>query len=150
MVRILIDGDGCPVVDRTISLAQEYRVPCILFCDTAHRLERSGSITVVADKGRDSVDFLLVNQAAPGDIVVTQDYGLAAMCLGRGAFPIRQDGLVYSNDNIDALLTARHTAHRVRRGGGRLKGPPKRTKEEDADFESSLRKLLAQIGRSHT
>lgn len=147
MVRILIDGDGCPVVDRTISLAQEYRVPCILFCDTAHRLERSGAITVVADKGRDSVDFVLVNQAAPGDIVVTQDYGLAAMCLGRGAFSIRQDGLVYSSDNIDALLTARHTAQRVRRGGGRLKGPSKRTKEEDADFESSLRKLLAQIGR---
>lgn len=141
-MRILIDGDGCPVVDLTLRLARERKIPCVIFCDTAHMFRRDGAVTVTVDKGADSVDFALVNQICPGDLVVTQDYGLAAMCLGRGAIPIRQDGLVYDDANIDALLTVRHTTHRIRRGGGRLKGAAKRTAAEDAAFEAALRRLL--------
>ncbi len=141
-MRILIDGDGCPVVDRAISVAHDYRTPCLIFCDTAHRFQRSGAVTITVDKGADSADFALVNQIQPGDVVVTQDYGLAAMCLSRGARPIRQDGFLYSDDNIGALLTARHVARKIRNGGGRLKGPPRRSPAEDDAFERALRSLL--------
>lgn len=141
-MRILIDGDGCPVVNGTIALAREYTLECVIFCDTAHRMERDGARTIVVDKGADSVDFALVNEVHPGDIVVTQDYGLAAMCLGRAAVPIRQDGLVYDDDNIGALLNARHTAKKIRNGGGRIKGPAKRKERENRDFEAALRTLI--------
>lgn len=144
-MQILIDGDGCPVVDKTISLANEYHLPCAIFCDTAHQFQRPGVKTVVVDQGADSVDFALVNQLRAGDILVTQDYGLAAMGLARGAVPIRQDGLIYSNDNIDALLTVRHTAKKIRSSGGRLKGPSKRRPEDNAAFEAALRLLLDDI-----
>jgi len=77
-----------------------------------------------------------------GDIAITQDYGLAAMCLARGAVPISQDGMIYSDSNIDALLMQRHTAKKIRKAGGRLKGPGKRTKEQDIAFEQNLIKLL--------
>ena len=80
----------------------------------------------------------------PGDIVVTQDYGLAALCLARGCTPIRQDGLIYTADNIDALLMARHESGRLRRGGVRLKGPRKRTAADDAAFLASLCRVLDQ------
>jgi len=99
-------------------------------------------------KGTDSVDFVLVNMVCPGDIVVTQDYGLAAMCLARCAMPIRQDGLVYSNNNIDALLQERHTAKKIRMSGGRLKGSAKRTPKQDKDFEEKLRNMLSGLNRS--
>lgn len=84
------------------------------------------------------MDFALVNLVQPRDIVVTQDYGLAAMCLARNARPISQDGLEYTSDNIDSLLLARHTAHKIRSGGGRLKGSKKRSAEQDQAFIRAL------------
>ncbi|MDL2274457.1 DUF188 domain-containing protein [Oscillospiraceae bacterium OttesenSCG-928-G22] len=143
-MTILIDADGCPVVDTTIHLAVEYGCECILVCDTSHEFQRKGARTVTVSKGADSVDFMLVNMVLPGDIVVTQDYALAAMCLARKAIPIRQDGLVYTDNNIDALLHERHTSRKIRMGGGRLKGGTKRTAAEDVAFEASLRSLLTQ------
>ena len=77
-----------------------------------------------------------------GDIVVTQDYGLAAMCLARHAVPISQNGMVYTNNNIDALLNERHTAKKIRMAGGRLKGNSKRTPEQNVAFEQNLKELL--------
>ena len=147
-MRILIDGDGCPVVDRTITVAHDCRIPCLIFCDTAHRFERQGAVTITVDKGADSTDFALTAQVRPEDIVVTQDYGLAAMCLSRGAAAIRQDGLIYDDGNIDGLLELRHQAKKVRAAGGRLKGPPKRQPQEDDDFEAALRTLLEKEKKS--
>ena len=91
------------------------------------------------------MDFALVNRLSAGDVVVTQDYGLAAMCLAKGAAVLRQDGLEYTAENIDALLSARAAAQKIRRAGGRLKGPAKRTREEDRAFEQALDLLLARL-----
>ncbi len=142
MARILIDADGCPVVDIAVRLAKEYQAECLILCDTSHVFEKNGAVTLTFSKGADSVDFALVNMLKAGDIVVTQDYGLAAMCLARGAVPVSQNGMEYSAHNIDALLLARHTARKIRNAGGRLKGPAKRTSAQDKDFENKLRALL--------
>lgn len=141
-MRLLIDADGCPVVDIAIKLAREAGIECIIFCDTAHVFERAGARTVMVSQGADSVDFALVNEVRAGDIVVTQDYGLAAMSLARRAVPVSQDGLVFTAENIDALLLSRHTARKVRQAGGRTKGPRKRTPEQDRVFEAALRRLI--------
>lgn len=141
-MRILVDADGCPVVDITLRLAAAHGAETVLFCDTAHVFERPGARTVTVSQGADSVDFALVNALVPGDIVVTQDYGLAAMCLAKGARPLHQDGMRYTADNIDALLLARHTARKVRAAGGRLKGSPKRTPAQDRAFARALEALL--------
>ena len=141
-MRILIDADGCPVVNNTIRLAKKYARECLLLCDTSHVFEREGVKTITVSKGADSVDFALVNMVHAGDIVVTQDYGLAAMCLARGARPINQDGMQYTADNIDALLLARHTAKKIRDAGGRLKGPQKRRSDQDQAFDRGLEALL--------
>jgi uncharacterized protein YaiI (UPF0178 family) len=142
MMKILIDADGCPVVDIAVRQARQFNVECLILCDTSHVFEKAGATTLTFSKGADSVDFALVNMLHPGDIVVTQDYGLAAMCLARGAVPISQDGLAYTDGNIDALLLARHTARKIRNAGGRLKGPSKRAAEQDKAFEDKLRELL--------
>lgn len=141
-MRILIDADGCPVVDVTVRLANQAQRECLILCDTAHVFEKPGAKTLTVSKGADSVDFALVNLVEAGDLVVTQDYGLAAMCLARGAIPIHQDGMVYTTENIDALLLARHTAKKIRNAGGRLKGFPKRTPAQDTAFEQTLKTLL--------
>ena len=141
-MRILIDADGCPVVDETLKIAKQFAPECLILCDTSHRFEREGAQTLVFSKGADSVDFALVNRVEPGDIAVTQDYGLAAMCLAKRALPLSQDGLLYTEENIGALLQSRYAAQKIRRSGGRLKGPKKRTSEQDAAFERTLRRLL--------
>lgn len=141
-MRILIDADGCPVVDITVGLAKRYGVECIILCDTSHEFSRDGAKTVVVEKGADSVDFKIVNLVGEGDIVVTQDYGLAAMCLARKAIPVSQNGLVYTDKNIDQLLFTRYVSKKIRNAGGRMKGPSKRTAEQDKAFEAALEKLI--------
>lgn len=141
-MRILIDADGCPVVDITVRLAVKHGIECIILCDTSHEFNRDGATTIVVEKGADSVDFKIVNLVGEGDIVVTQDYGLAAMCLARKAVPVSQNGMVYTDQNIDKLLFTRYVSKKIRNAGGRMKGPQKRTSEQDAAFEEVLEKLI--------
>lgn len=141
-MRILIDADGCPVVDLTVRLAKKYGIECTILCDTSHEFNRDGAKTVVVEKGADSVDFKIVNLVGEGDIVVTQDYGLAAMCLARKAIPVSQNGLVYTDKNIDQLLFTRYVSKKIRNAGGRMKGPSKRTPEQDKAFKAVLERLI--------
>lgn len=143
-MKVLIDADACPVVDIAVRLCREFHIPCILLCDTAHTMHREGAQTLVFDKGADSVDFALVNRVSPGDTVITQDYGLASMCLARQARVLHQDGWAYTEDNIQALLWSRHETKKYRASGGRVKGPSKRTPQQDKAFADSLRTLLQQ------
>ena len=142
-MKVLIDADGCPVVEITAELCRKYKVKCVAVCDTAHVLNLDGIEAITVSKGRDSADFVIVNLLDKGDIVVTQDYGLGAMCLARGARAVNQDGLEYRSDNVDGLLMARHIARKIRAGGGRLKGKPPRKPEQDAAFASKLNEMLA-------
>lgn len=143
-MKVLIDADACPVSDIAVRLSRKYRIECILLCDTAHEMHREGAITLVFDKGADSVDFALVNRVNAGDIVITQDYGLASMCLARQAKVLHQDGWAYTEDNIQALLFQRHAAKTHRMAGGRMKGPPKRKPQQDIQFANALETLLQQ------
>ncbi|MCL2775395.1 MAG: YaiI/YqxD family protein [Oscillospiraceae bacterium] len=142
-MTVLIDADGCPVVDITVKTANQAGIECVIICDTSHIFEKPGIKTVIVSKGNDSVDFALVNMAQKGDIVVTQDYGLAAMCLARGAVCVNQNGMIYSDGNIDSLLMQRYTSKKIRMSGGRTKGPAKRTQEQDKAFEQTLKELIS-------
>ena len=141
-MTVFIDADACPVVDITAELAFERNIPCVLICDTAHTIERDGCTTVTADKGADSADIKLFNMIKSGDICVTQDYGLAAMCLGKGAAALNQNGLIYTDKNIETLLYTRYVNKKIRLSGGRTKGPKPRTAENDEAFRRSLIKIL--------
>ncbi len=143
-MKIFIDADGCPVVNETISLCGEFDRECIIICDTAHQIERDGATTITVEKGADSADFRLVNMLSKGDVAVTQDYALAAMGLSRGARIVNQNGLEYTDKNIDSLLMQRFVAKKVRNAGGRLKGPSKRTKEQTEAFVRTLRRILEE------
>ena len=141
-MKVLIDADACPVVPIAVALCRHYRIPCTLLCDTAHRIEQDGATTLTFDKGSDSVDFALANRVCSGDLVITQDYGLASMCLARGARVLHQDGWEYTEWNIDALLLQRHESRKFRSAGGRTKGPKKRTAEQDRSFSTALETIL--------
>lgn len=141
-MKVLIDADGCPVVDLTVSVCRKFGVECIILCDTSHVFSKPGARTVTVSKGADSVDFALVNLLAPGDIAVTQDYGLAAMCLAKDAVVLNQDGMVYDDTNMSSLLESRYYAKKVRMSGGRLKGSKKRTVDQDEKFSIQLIKMI--------
>lgn len=141
-MKLLIDGDGCPVVDIAIKICNQMGVPCLLLSDTAHQFFQEGAQTLVFDKGADSVDYALVNRVELGDIVITQDYGLASMCLARKARILHQDGWEYTQDNIDGLLLFRHDSRKHRAAGGRTKGPQKRKPQQNAAFTAALSKML--------
>lgn len=144
-MKILIDADGCPVIDITISIAKKFGIEAIIMCDTAHIFNKPGIETIILSKGSDSVDFALVNKVKKDDIIVTQDYGLAAMALAKCGHPINQNGKLYTNENIDQLLFTRHISKKARNAGARTKGPKKRQKEDDIKFEESLTYLINHL-----
>lgn len=133
-MRIYVDADACPVTDIAVDWAVGKGLEISLICDSAHEMRRAGARTLTVHRGDDSADYVIVNLLLPGDLVITQDYGLAAMCLARGARAINQDGRAYTEDNIDGLLAMRHLARAARRAGERTKGPKKRGREQDAAF----------------
>lgn len=147
MTRILVDADACPVVRIVEDIAAAHGLPVTLLCDTNHVLTSSYSEVKVIGAGADAVDFALVNLCARDDIVVTQDYGVAAMALGKGARAIHQSGRIYTPENIDQLLFERHLAKKQRNGKGKhhLKGPRKRTSEDDERFARAFEKLVLEV-----
>ena len=141
-MKILIDADGCPVVDLTLRIALRAGVNVLILCDTSHRIERPGAQTLIFDQGADSVDFAIVNRLSPGDLVITQDYGLASMVLARGGRALSQSGLAYNDENIDSLLEARYETKKRIRAGKHVKGPAKRTAAQDEAFAGALTACL--------
>lgn len=146
-MKVLIDGDGCPVIDIVISVAKKLKVEVVILCDTSHLIYRENVETIIISKGENSVDFALINKMNKKDVVVTQDYGLATMVLAKGGYCINQNGLIYDDSNINELLYSRHISQKLRKSGGKVKGPKKRTDEDNLKFEKSLRKLFNNINQ---
>ena len=146
-MRLLIDADACPVTALSAGIAKEYGIPVVLICDTNHVQHIADAEVITVDPGADAADLALANRCRPGDLVITQDYGVAALALGRGAYAMHHSGRQYTNENIDALLAERYTSGKIRRAKSRnhLKGPPKRTTEDDKRFETAFRRLLQEI-----
>lgn len=141
-MRILIDADACPVVNLAIKIALQYKIEIILYCDKNHILEKENAKTIYVNPGNDAVDFVLLRDTKENDIVITQDFGLASMILGKKAHCINQNGLIYNKFNIDSLLFSRQMSKKMRDKGKRTKGPKKREGKDDLSFKTSLTSLI--------
>ena len=147
MPHIYVDADACPVVKQIEKVAKYHNIPVTLFCDTNHVLSSNYSEVRIIGSGADAVDFALVNFCRAGEIVVTQDYGVAAMALARGAYAINQDGWQYTNGNIESLLAKRHFIKKMKNATHKhhIKGARKRTDGDDEKFTEALEKLLDKV-----
>ena len=144
-MMIYVDADACPVTRIAEDIARKHSIPVTLLCDTNHALTSDYSAVKVIGAGADAVDFALINLCQRGDMVITQDYGVAALALGKGARAIHQSGKWFTDENIDGLLMDRHLAKKARRGGKHhLKGPAKRTEEDNKRFAESFERLIQE------
>ena len=143
-MRILIDADGCPVIKETIKVAKKFNLEAVIFCDTSHYFDEENVKTIFISKGVDAVDFAILNNIKTGDIVVTQDYGLASLVLSKNSYAINQNGMIYTKENIDELLYSRYLSKKMRSSGARIKGPKKREKSQNSIFEENLKKLIME------
>ncbi len=141
-MRIIVDADACPVKSIITDVAKSFNLEVFMVVDTSHIIKDEYAKVFTVDKGADSADIYLINLAKKGDIVVTQDYGVAALALGKGAYTLNQNGLVYDASNIDSLLLARHIGKKIRRAGGKTNSVPKRTKDDDKKFEEVFVNLI--------
>lgn len=151
-MRIFVDADACPVVGIVEEIAEKYDVPVTLLCDTNHILRSDYSDIVVVGAGADAVDYKLISICHRGDVVVTQDYGVAAMALGKGAYAIHQSGKWYTDENIDQLLMERHLNKKARRASHKnhVKGPRKRSGEDDEWFRQSFERMVLMAKESNS
>jgi len=121
----------------------------VLIKNICHDLYDDYAEIITVDKGRDVADITLINNTKKGDIVVTQDYGVAAMAIGKKAKAIHQNGWEYSDKNIDELLMKRHVGQEMRRKHKKYATKiPKRTKEDDAQFEAFLISYLENMNEA--
>lgn len=144
-MRIIIDADASPVRDLAAEIAKKADIPCVFVCDFNHVIHSDYASVVCVDKGNDSADFKILSMLQKGDLVITQDYGLASLCLARGAFCMHQSGRLYTEENIDKLLFERFLSAKIRRSGGKMKPMKKRTKEEDELFRTALINWIAKV-----
>ena len=147
-MQIFVDADACPVVGIVETIAEKYNISTTLLCDTNHILYSDYSEVIVVGAGADAVDYKLISICHKGDVVVSQDYGVAAMALGKGAYAIHQSGKWYTNENIDQMLMERHLNKKARRSSHKnhMKGPRKRTEEDDVRFAQSFQKKVLKVG----
>ena len=146
-MQIFVDADACPVVGIVETIAEKYNISTTLLCDTNHILYSDYSEVIVVGAGADAVDYKLISICHKGDIVVSQDYGVAAMALGKGAYAIHQSGKWFTNDNIDEMLFSRHIAKVMRNSKKKshLKGGRKRNTDDDKNFEMSFERLILNV-----
>ncbi|MEG0094245.1 MAG: DUF188 domain-containing protein [Erysipelotrichaceae bacterium] len=140
-MNIWIDGDGCPVVNETIELALYYGIKVTIVCDYAHVYQNRDVEVILVDTGRDNVDYALLARCKAGDVVVTQDYGLAALVLSKQGYAINQYGQEYHDGNINELLTKR-AMNQVQRKHHKYSHIAKRTSGDDQKFIDGFMKLL--------
>lgn len=145
MPKILIDADGCPVIEETLELGEAFGMEVVLVADTSHVFSYEHVKVIVADKGRDRTDFVLLQNVEKNDIVVTQDYGLAALVLSKRAYPVSQNGFLYTEDNIEDLLASRHAGSVMRKHKNHGPNMKKRTREDDQKFMTTLEALLVNL-----
>ena len=151
-LRILIDADACPVVRDAVEIARQKYLPVTILCDEHHLLHSDYAQVRHVSSGADAVDIALMNLCRRGDVVLTQDYGVAAMALGRGAYAIHHTGKRYTNDNIDMMLMERHLAKKARRASGKhhLRGPSRYTEEDRSHFRQAFISLLEEAAGNNT
>jgi hypothetical protein len=142
-MKILVDADACPVKDIIIKIAKENNLKILMFIDESHVLKSDYAEVIQVAKGPDVADFRLVNQVEDGDVVVSSDYGLASMALAKKARVITFNGKILNEYNIDALMMQRHMVKKNVRAGKRVRGPKKRTSENDIHFEENFRSLIS-------
>ncbi|HHZ01656.1 MAG TPA: hypothetical protein GX396_01775 [Tissierellia bacterium] len=149
-MRIIIDGDACPQTVKEIceKAAREFGIDLIIVVDIDHYIVSDFQVIVV-EQGRDSVDYKIVQIFKPGDILITQDYGLASLVLGKASAIIHTSGFFINKNNIDTLLQSRYISERIRKQGGKSKGPSKRRREQDESFKKCLYKVLHEEFRKN-
>lgn len=141
-MRLLIDGDACPDKQAIKVLAVKYHVEMYVYIDYAHVLEDDYYQVIECAVGHDSVDMAIVHEAKMEDLVITQDYGLASLLLGKGVKVLHVSGMIIDADNIDLLLASRYISAKQRKAGQRVKGSMKRTDEIRNKFLNNLEYLL--------
>lgn len=141
-MKIYIDADGCPVVNLTVDIAKEYEIEVIIVKNYAHEITSPYATVVTVDIAADSADYYIINKVNKGDIVVTQDYGVAAIAISKEAICITQNGLIISNNNIDGLLNSRHLNQQLRKSKKYYSKIKKRTNQDNLQFEHRLRTLI--------
>jgi uncharacterized protein YaiI (UPF0178 family) len=140
--KVIVDADACPksCLQTVQRLARQYRFRLITVASFNHNIANTEHVIVGNEK--DAADLAVVNRTEAGDIVVTQDWGLAALILGKQGRAIAPDGRIYLDSRIDNMLEERSLLAKFRRGGGRTKGPAKRSPEDDVRFEANFRKMV--------
>lgn len=141
-MKILVDADACPksALNIILSLQKKYNFQLLTVASFKHNIAVAEHI-MVGDESQ-AADIAIANRTGKGDIIITGDWGLASLVLGKGARAVSPSGSIYRRGKIDFMLEERHIKAKIRKSGGRTKGPAARSTKDDERFKSSLIELI--------
>lgn len=143
-MKVLVDADACPVIDEIVEVCAKFAIKLTIVCDDSHVIEKENVEIIVVEKGFDSSDYKILSLVSQNDLVVTNDYGLSALVLAKKSFVINFDGKIISELIIDSMLASRAFSAKMRKSNVRLKGPSKRSSEQNTIFKENLEKFIRQ------
>ncbi len=143
-MEIIVDADACPRIDLITNTAKKYSIKLSLYADDSHNIVNDYANVVIVSKGYQSVDTIIANVIKKNDILITSDFGLALLGLTKNAIVLSPKGMLYTNDNIDSLLHERYMNNKLRSEKVKVKGPKKRTKDDDSNFITLLERLIEE------
>ena len=142
-MKILVDGDSCPVKEAIVAIASRRKIDVVFVVSTSGYFDRGWKVqTILVDSLPQAADIAIINRVEAGDVVVTQDYGLASIVLGKHGKAITPRGRIFRERSIDSMLERRHLHHEARKAGIRVKGPKKRSAQDESRFRENFLRLL--------
>jgi uncharacterized protein len=144
-MKILVDADACPVKEIVVEVALEFGCHVVMISNPSHLIpDYPGAEWIIVEGTSQSADIELVNRTTSGDVLITADYGVAAMAMAKGGRPLSPRGHIYKEDRIDGMLAKRHFQKIAAKNGQKFKGPSKHTDEDNQRFRRSLRNMFEE------
>lgn len=141
--KIFVDADACPVKEEIVQVSQVFQVPICFVASYAHQTDFGGGTWMYVDSVQDEADFHIYKHAKPGDLVVTQDMGLASLLVKKGVHVLSPRGTIITDEQMDTILYNRYVSAKLRREGTFSKGPKAFSKEDKKKFQQNLQKILS-------
>ncbi|MBC1548557.1 DUF188 domain-containing protein [Listeria sp. FSL L7-1434] len=143
MPQILVDADACPVKAEIKQVAKEFQLEVTFVASFNHySVNTNGENWIFVDTGKESADMRMMNLAKKGDIIVTQDIGLASILLAKGTFVFSNRGELYREEEMSLMLDIRYRHAKERQQGKYSKGPKAMSDADCSLFQDRLTTFL--------
>lgn len=146
--NVLVDADACPnqIKKAILEISNFYEYKVFFIASYSHATDQYRNAEwILVDSEPEAVDMYIVNHSIEGNVVITQDHGLASLLVSKGVYVISPRGKRFTDEEMPSLLQSRYYSSKLRRSGHRTKGPSRFTQEDAERFSESFKNIFSDL-----